>query len=445
MDTNRSGNQHATRPQGRASTRLLYAILLGILTGAVLGGAFPAIGLGIAFLGDLFLKALLLLVVPLVMASMIVGVARLGDIRRLGGLGGRTLLYFVATTALAVIIGLALVSIIEPGTPAGGDHAGRLAGPDDGFSLDRLGERPQSVLALLREVVLGLVPDNLFAAMASGDILPLIVFSLVFGAVLSTLGEAGQPVLRFFEGINAAMMAIVHWIMWTAPVGVGALIAGRLGEAGGFSGFGPQLASLGAYTATVLLALALHGAVILPLVLGFFGGRHIWTYARNMGPALLTAFSTASSSATLPLTIEGVTEENRVSPRTASFVLPLGATVNMNGTALYEAVAAVFIAQAYGIDLDPGQLIIVFLVSTLAAVGAAGIPEAGLVTLVLVLTAVHLPLEGVSLLLVVDWFLDRCRTAVNVWGDAVGAAVVDRVEAKKEQRAVPDEERSAGP
>lgn len=445
METNPSATRTENQKPANASTRLLYAILLGIVLGALVGGALPSTGLAIAFLGDLFLKALLVLVIPLVMASMIVGVAKLGDIRRLGGLGGRTLLYFFMTTALAVVIGLVLVSIIEPGKPADSYRSVTKGAEEPEFSIDRLRERPRSVLALLREVVLGLVPDNVFAAMASGDILPLIVFSLVFGAGLSTLGESGQSVLRFFEGINAAMMAIVHWLMWTAPIGVGALIAGRLGAAGGFGSFGPQLSSLGAYTATVLLALALHGAIILPLVLGFFGGRHVWSYAKNMGPALLTAFSTASSSATLPLTIEGVTEENKVSPRTASFVLPLGATVNMNGTALYEAVAAVFIAQAYGIDLDPGQLIIVFLVSTLAAVGAAGIPEAGLVTMVIVLKAVHLPLEGVSLLLVVDWFLDRCRTAVNVWGDAVGAAVVDRVEARKEQRPVPDEDRSAGP
>ncbi len=445
METNPSGTPTASQKPSNASTRLLYAILLGIVIGALIGGALPSAGLAIAFLGDLFLKALLVLVVPLVMASMIVGVAKLGDIRRLGGLGGRTLLYFFSTTALAVIIGLVLVSIIEPGTPADGHDSIRKTVEDGTFSLERLGKRPESVLALLREVILGLVPDNLFAAMAGGDILPLILFSLVFGAVLSTLGEPGQPVLSFFEGINAAMMAIVHWLMWTAPIGVGALIAGRLGAAGGFSGFGPQLSSLGAYTGTVLLALALHGAIVLPLVLGLFGGRDVWSYAKHMGPALLTAFSTASSSATLPLTIEGVTEENKVSARTASFVLPLGATVNMNGTALYEAVAAVFIAQAYGIDLDPGQLIIVFLAATLAAVGAAGIPEAGLVTMVIVLKAVHLPLEGVSLLLVVDWFLDRCRTAVNVWGDAVGAAVVDRGEARKEQRPVPGEDVSAGP
>lgn len=445
METNSFPTRTENQKSSRASARLLYAILLGITIGALIGGALPPTGLAIAFLGDLFLKALLVLVVPLVMASMIVGVAKLGDIRRLGGLGGRTLLYFFSTTAVAVMIGLVLVTIIEPGTPTETQSSIKEAAEDGAFSPDRLRQRPGTVLALLKEVVVGLVPDNLFAAMAGGDILPLIVFSLVFGAVLSTLGETGQPVLRFFEGINAVMMAIVHLLMWAAPVGVGALIAGRLGAAGGFVGFGPQLSSLGAYTATVLLALALHGAIVLPLVLGFFGGRHIWSYARNMGPALLTAFSTASSSATLPLTIEGVTEENKVSPRTASFVLPLGATVNMNGTALYEAVAAVFIAQISGIDLDAGQLIIVFLTATLAAVGAAGIPEAGLVTMVIVLKAVHLPLEAVSLLLVVDWFLDRCRTAVNVWGDAVGAAVVDRVEARMERRPVPGEDRSAGP
>jgi solute carrier family 1 (high affinity glutamate transporter) protein 1 len=223
-------------------------------------------------------------------------------------------------------------------------------------------------------------------------------------------------VIRVFEGINEAMMAIVHLLMWVAPVGIGALLAGRLGEAGGFIGFWPQLASLGLYVGTVLLALAIHAFVTLPLALRF------------LGTPLMTAFSTSSSSATLPLTMESLIEEANVSRRVVSFVVPLGATINMNGTALYEAVAAMFIAQTYGIEMGLGETIIVLLTATLSAIGAAGIPEAGLVTMVIVLKAVDLPIEGISLILVVDWFLDRCRTTVNVWGDAVGAAVINRLE-----------------
>ena len=279
--------------------------------------------------------------------------------------------------------------------------------------------------------------------MANTEVLPLIVFSLAFGAVLTTIGDRGQIVIRFFQGVNEAVMAIVHLLMWTAPIGIGALIAGRLGQAGGFSGFWPELRGLSAYAATVVVALLIHGAVVLPLTLRFLGGKSVWTYAKNLGTALTTAFSTSSSAATLPMTMDGVTEGNGVSPRTASFVLPLGATINMNGTALYEAVAVIFIAQRYGIELDAGHLFIVFMTATLAAIGAAGIPEAGLVTMVIVLKAVNFPLEGIALILVIDWFLDRCRTTVNVWGDAVGAAVIDRLVGSDNARGRDQGERSA--
>ena len=216
--------------------------------------------------------------------------------------------------------------------------------------------------------------------------------------------------------------------MWAAPVGIGALIAGRLGQAGGFVGFMPELLRVSKYAFTVILGLVIHGAIVLPLILYWFGKRAPIPYIVNMGAALTTAFSTASSSATLPVTIECTTEKNGISERTASFVLPLGATVNMDGTALYEAVAAVFIAQIYGIELGFIQMVVIFFTATLAAIGAAGIPEAGLVTMVIVLRAVNLPVEGISVLLVIDWFLDRCRTTINIWGDAVGAAVIDHLE-----------------
>ncbi len=413
-----------TIPQA-STNKLLYAILLGIGSGTLLGGLAPEVGVALQFLGELFLKALLMLVVPLVMASIIVGVTSLGDVRRLGGLGGRTLLYFMGTTALAVLMGLTLVTIIQPGI-----QPGFVAPEGAPPSPTHLAERPQTLGQLLRQVLLSLVPQNLFSAMAKTEVLPLIVFSLAFGAVLTTIGDRGQVVIRFFQGVNEAMMAIVHLLMWTAPVGIGALIAGRLGQAGGFSGFWPEFRGLSSYAATVVLALVIHGVIVLPLILRFLGGKPVWPYARNVGTALTTAFSTSSSSATLPMTLEGVTKGNSVSARTASFVLPLGATINMNGTALYEAVAVIFIAQRYGIDLDAGHLLIVFMTATLAAIGAAGIPEAGLVTMVIVLKAVNFPLEGISLILVIDWFLDRCRTTVNVWGDAVGAALIDRLEGR---------------
>jgi len=402
-------------------------MLLGILTGILLGGFVPSVGVDIQFLGELFLQALFALVVPLVVSSMIVGIASLGDVRQLGPLGLRTVLFFMTTTGLAVMVGLILVIAIHPGIPLERTNMEPSSVPLSKFS-EQMEDKPTTLLELFKTILTSLVPKNLFAAMAETQILPLIVFALIFGGVLTTIGEKGLLVIRLFEGINDAMMAIVHLLMWVAPVGIGALIAGRLGEAGGFSGFWPQLFSLGAYVGTVLIALGIHGLLILPLALRILGKQSVPSYAKAMTTPLMTAFSTSSSSATLPLTMESLIEEAGVSRRVVSFVVPMGATINMNGTALYEAVAAMFIAQTYGIELGLGETLIVLITATLSAIGAAGIPEAGLVTMVIVLKAVDLPIEGISLILVVDWFLDRCRTAVNVWGDAVGAAVIDRWE-----------------
>ena len=409
-----------------STNKLLFAILIGITFGIIIGGAMPEIGRSIQFLGELFLKALFVMVVPLVISSMIVGISSLGDIRQLGPLGTRTVLFFMLTTGIAVIIGLFLVLAIHPGEQGNGLDISDLSNVSK-----RLENTPSTIFDLLHTILTSLVPKNLFSAMANAEMLPLIIFSLVFGGALTTLGEHGQLVIRFFEGVNGAIMAMVHLLMWTAPIGIGALIAGRLGEAGGFNGFWPQLVSLGAYAATVIIALLIHALFILPLILHFIGKQSITRYARNLITALTTAFSTSSSSATLPLTMKAVIDEQGISSRTARFVLPLGATVNMNGTALYEAVAAMFIAQSYGIELSFMQTVVLILTATLAGVGAAGIPEAGLVTMVIVLKAVNLPIEGIALILAIDWFLDRCRTTVNVWGDAVGAAVIDELEKKQ--------------
>ena len=390
-------------------------ILLGIVIAIVL--AFASVALfgeamaSVEWLGTLFLKALKMIIVPLVTASMIVGVAGLGDVRKLGRLGGNAILYFVVTTGIAVAIGLLMVNLIRPG---------------DGISIGELAV-PAHVAAkedfAMSDLVLSLVSDNIVESMANLELLPIIVFSLIFGAVLTTLGPVGAPVIAFFRGVNEAIMKMVMLLMLVAPIGIFGLVAGRFGRAGDIS---EMISGVGWYMATVLLALGLHAVVVLPAILWFVGRRNPYRYMFNMGTALLTAFSTASSSATLPLTMEGVEKHNGVSEKVAGFVVPLGATVNMNGTALYEAVAALFIAQAIGLDLTLGQQVMVLLTATLAAIGAAGIPEAGLVTMVIVLKAVGLPLEGIGLILAVDWLLDRFRTSVNVWGDAVGAAVVEQ-------------------
>lgn len=420
------------------NNKLLFGIIAGIVLGALLGGLWPEAGLTLKFVGDLFIRFLMMIVMPLIIAAMVSGIARLGDISQLGSLGSRTLGYYIGTTALAVITGIVLVLWIQPGK-AGLEHSkesitrseahDRIDGntmPLDKRPAARFTQEKRSIGDVLKEVIGGLVPSNIFKAMANNEILPVITFSLLLGAALSMTGEAGRTAILFFNSLNEAMMKIIHLAMYVAPVGIGALIAGRLGEAGGFSGFWPELQQLGKYAATVIGGLAIHSLVTLPLLLKLFGKRSPSGYAIRTFPALLTAFSTASSTATLPLTIECAEEKNGISKRTAGFVLPLGATVNMDGTALYEAVAVLFIAQMNGIALGTPELLVVFLTATLAAVGAAGIPEAGLVTMVLVLKAVNLPVEGIALILAIDWFLDRCRTTVNVWGDSVGAGIIDR-------------------
>jgi len=355
-----------------------------------------------------------MLIVPLIAASVITGVAGLGDVRHLGRMGGLSVAYYGCTTFIAVSIGLVMANLWQPGVGAGlGDAAAPMGGHHDiGIS----------------ELILSLVHPNIIEAAATMKLLPIIVFCIVFAAALTTLGETGKPVIRFFEGVNEAIMTMVGWIMFFAPIGVFALIASKLGQNGGGEAFLAQIQSLLVYVLTVISGLLTH-ALVLCTALFIITRRSVFDYLKHMATALMTAFSTASSSATLPLTMEGVKNAG-VDDRARRFVLPLGATINMDGTALYEAVAVLFIAQAYGIDLSFSQQILVLLTATMAAIGAAGIPEAGLVTMVIVLEAVGLPLEGIGLLLAVDWFLDRCRTTVNVLGDSMGAAIVDHLDHK---------------
>jgi Na+/H+-dicarboxylate symporter len=283
----------------------------------------------------------------------------------------------------------------------------------------------------------GMIPRNLFAAATQMNVLGVIFFALLFGAILSTIGDKGKPVLALFVGLNEIVMKMVHLVMYLAPVGIFGLVVAKFVDSGGGDQFWIELKRLGWYAFTVILGLLIHAVVVLPLLLKALGKRSPLPYAAGMGRALLTAFSTASSSATLPMTMDCAKENNQVSEKACSFVLPLGATINMDGTALYEAVAVIFIAQSLGVEMTIWHLIVIFLTATLAAIGAAGIPEAGLVTMVIVLVAVGLDTQGIGTILAIDWFLDRCRTTVNVWGDSVGAAIIDRYEEEEEGGAAP--------
>ncbi len=397
--------------------KLLIAIIIAIILAFGSVFAFEGAMASWYWVGEFFLRALKMVIVPLVMFAMISGIAGVGDVRNLGRLGGVTVGYYAMTTLIAVVMGAVLVNLIGPGE--GLDTAG-LEIPERVAAKKELG---------IADIVLGFLSPNVVGSMAKMQMLPLIVFSLVLGGVLSTMGERGKPMLDFCDAGNEAMMRIVHLVMWLAPVGIFGLVAGRFGKAvaqGGMDGFMQQLSAVGLYMLTVIAGLGLHGFVVLPVMLVLLARRNPLVYLRGMAGALLTAFSTASSAATLPMTLEAVEGNNGVDSRAAQFVVPMGATINMDGTALYEAVAVIFIAQAMGIELSGGQQVLVVITATLAAIGAAGIPEAGLVTMVMVLQAVDLPLEGVGLILAVDWLLDRFRTTINVWGDAVGAAVAER-------------------
>lgn len=394
------------------NNKLLWAILIGALAGIFSGWFFGHAMQSVAWVGKLFLNLLMLTIIPLIVAAVITGITSLGDVRKLGKLGGFTVLYYLSTTAIAVLVGLVIVNIIQPGI--GITELSDII-PDKVLGKGKTG---------IEDIVDSLIKPNLVAAAAESQLLPIILFCLAFATALTTIGDKGKTVIHFFEGLNDVMMKLVIWIMYLSPIGIFALIASKLGATGGGEAFWQEMSSVGWYILTVIIGLAIHAVILLIILMTF--SRRGRDYVIHMLRALLMAFGTASSAATLPLTMECAIEA-KVDKRAVKFVLPLGATINMDGTALYEAVAVMFIAQAYGFDLGITQQAIIFVTATFAAIGAAAIPSAGLVTMIIVLTAVGLPIEGIGLLLAIDWFLDRIRTAVNVWGDSVGAAVIERL------------------
>lgn len=413
--------------------QLHHWILIGMALGAGVGlplnvlGADGTVDPGLVTwvahageqLGRLFLRLLQMIVVPLIFSSLVTGVTGLGHPRELGRMGARTFGYYVGTSLLAITVGILMVDLIRPGA---GIALDALQPESDAAAVPDVVQGESSLAQILWDQLTSMIPTNPFEATAEGDMLPIIFFALMFGLFITFTGDAHARVLtRFFEAVFAVMMKMTVFVIWLAPIGVfGFMLYAAAGS--GLEAF----VALGWYMLTVLAALAVHAFVTLPVLLFVLARRSPWEYAQAMWPALLTAFSTASSNATLPLTMTSVEERAGVSNRVSSFVLPLGATVNMDGTALYEAVAVLFIAQAYGADLSVAQQVVVALTALLASIGAAGIPHAGTVMMVVVLEAVGLPATAVGLILAVDRVLDMCRTSVNVWSDSTAAAVVGR-------------------
>ncbi len=406
--------------------QILIALALAVVAGSLAGTDAGLFGITFYsvfdFLGEIFLNALKMLIVPLIVSSIIVGIAGIGGSRNLGRLGGKTLLYYVTTSLLAILIGLLMVNAIAPGI-VDGQPAKDLIGftADTAAFAEKVeGKGAGDVV----DVFLRMVPTNVVAAAASGQMLGLIFFSLLYGIFMTRITEEyAELQYGFWQGVFEVMLKITDFVMRFAPLGVFALVA-KVVAGTGLTAFEP----LAAFFFTVVAALAFHFLITLPLLLYLVGGVSPVRHFRAVSAALLTAFSTASSSATLPVTMECVEKNAGVSNRTTSFVLPLGATVNMDGTALYECVAAMFIAQAYGLTLSFGTQFTIVLIALLTSIGVAGIPAASLVAIAIILAAIGLPVEGIGLILAVDRVLDMLRTATNVWSDSAGAVIIAKLQ-----------------
>ncbi|HEB56302.1 MAG TPA: dicarboxylate/amino acid:cation symporter [Gammaproteobacteria bacterium] len=415
--------------------QILIALLLAVLVGSLVGTQSGLFGITFYsvfnFIGTLFMNALKMIIVPLIMSSIIVGISSIGATQGLARLGGKTLAFYFTTTFFAILIGLVMVNTLTPGLVDGqpGRETFGLNQIDVASATEKVAGHDASSIA---EVFLRLVPANIVSAAAQGQMLGLIFFSLLFGYFMTRIPvRQAETQLLFWQGVADIMMKITEWVMKFAPLGVFALVAKVIAGLNG-QGIAELAQALGLFFLTVVLALLFHMLIVLPVLLKFVARVSPVRHYQAMAPALLTAFSTASSSATLPLTMECVEKNAGVSNRTSSFVLPLGATVNMDGTALYECVAAMFIAQAYGLELSFTTQFIIVLVALLTSIGVAGIPAASLVAITIILSTIGLPLEALGLILAVDRILDMFRTAVNVFSDSVGAVVVARLEGETE-------------
>ncbi|XP_031162913.1 excitatory amino acid transporter 4 isoform X2 [Sander lucioperca] len=459
--------------------RNLFVLLTvaAVALGVILGFALRPHNLSLreikyfAFPGELLMRMLQMLVLPLIVSSLVTGISSL-DSKASGKMGMRAVVYYMVTTLIAVFIGIVIVMIIRPGkgsrdSPvANSGNIEPVQAADAFLDLIRNMFPPNLVEACFKQYKtvykktvhtrnvtvalnltdsLNVTESNLsinlsrvlhtiqetveetvpVSGSSSGvNALGLVVFSMCFGLVIGNMKQQGQPLRDFFDCLNEAIMRLVSIIIWYAPVGILFLIAGKIVEMKNLAEVGGQL---GMYTVSVIVGLLIHGLIVLPLLYFLVTRRNPYSFIGGLLQALITALGTSSSSATLPITFRCLEENNRVDKRVTRFILPVGATINMDGTALYEAVAAIFIAQVNDMDLNFGQILTISITATAASIGAAGIPQAGLVTMVIVLTSVGLPTEDITLIIAVDWFLDRLRTTTNVLGDSLGAGIVEHL------------------
>lgn len=392
-----------------SSIPLYLQILMGVILGVLCGILFPNASKYFSILGTIFLNLLKMIIVPLVLSSIIMGVVSASSTGAIGKLGLKTFLYYISSTLLAILTGQLLVNIIKPGL----------------YSKSIVLTAKKQLPALTNDfsvidLITGIIPKNIFQSLSEGKILQIIFFAIIVGFFIGKLNNKPKQILTdFFDSVYKLMMKITDFVILLAPVGIFGLIYQTISTSGT-----EVFKSLAMYFITVLGALLIHFFITLPLFLFIFTKKNPYSFMKKMITPLVTAFSTSSSSATLPLTIQSIERNAKVSPKISGFVLPLGATINMDGTALYECVAVIFIAQVTGIHLSFQQQLIVVATSLLASIGAAGIPMAGLVMMSIILKAVGLPLEGVGLIIAVDRFLDMFRTATNVMSDSIGTFII---------------------
>jgi Na+/H+-dicarboxylate symporter len=399
--------------------KLHWQILIALVLSVIFGLLFPKAVPYVSWMGTIFLNALKMIIIPLILSSIVSGVANIGGASDFGRLGFKTLGYYVLTSLLAIVTGLVFVNIFQPGV-----------GVDLGLTqtVEGLAKAKDSFGGTLMKII----PKNIFEAFTTGNMLGIIFFAMLLGFFITKVESKYSALLTdFFNAFFEVMMKITMFIIKFTPLGIFGIVSKVVADQASRGNMGDLISGLGLYMLTVILALVTHAFLTLPALMKFIAKINPLKHARNMATPLLTAFSTASSSATLPLTMEAVEHKSGVSNKITSFVLPLGATVNMDGTALYELVAAIFIAQAYGLDIPIIQQFLMVLAALLASIGAAGIPMAGLVMITVVLSVVGLPLEGVGLILAVDRILDMMRTTVNVWSDSTCAVIIAKSEGEK--------------
>lgn len=393
-------------------TQILIAFVIAIILGLIFGESIAVL----EPLGDLFLRLIKFIIAPLVLSTLVVGVASIGDPKSLGRIGSKTIVYYLVTTAVAIVIGLGVAFIVSPG---------------EGLTLDVATEEVDvNESEGFVQTILEIVPENPFAALTEGEILQIIFFAIFIGLAITLIGDKGEPVRRFFDSLSEIMFWVTGIIMRFAPLGVLGLVAPIIGEYG-VSVLLPLLKTIIA----VAVACLIHALLVYSSSVKIFAKMNPITFFKGIAPAAAVAFSTASSAGTLPVTIKNTQENLGVSNKISSFVLPLGATINMDGTAIYQGVAVIFIAEFYDLNLSLMALLTVVLTTVLASIGTAGVPGAGMIMLAMVLAAINLPLEGIALIAGIDRILDMCRTAVNIVGDASCAVSVAGSEKEIDRKA----------